>query len=132
VREVYDFLKKANTYYLATTEGDRPRVRPFGTIDLYDGKLYIQTGKAKPCYKQMAANPKIEICAFADGAWLRVEAIAVNDDSVEAKRHMLDAYPMLNDRYDAEDDNTAVLQIKNATATFESFTSEPKSVKFGW
>jgi len=132
MQEVHDFLKKASTYYLATTEGDQPRVRPFGTIDLYDGKLYIQTGKVKPCSKQIAANPKVEICAFDAGSWLRIEAIAVNDESVEAKRHMLDAYPMLKERYDAEDDNTQVLWLKNATATFESFTSEPHTVKFGW
>jgi len=130
MQEVIDFLKKANTYYLATVEGDQPRVRPFGTAHVYDGKLYIQTGKIKPCSKQMAENPKIEICAFIDNNWVRIEAIAVNDDSLEAKESMLDAYPMLKGRYSATDDNTQVLYLKDATATFSSFTSEPRVVEF--
>ena len=130
MKEVIDFLKTAKTYYLATTEGDQPRVRPFGTAHVYNGKLYIQTGKSKSCSQQMAVNPKVEICAFDDGNWIRIEAIAVNDDSVEAKQSMLDAYPMLKGRYSAEDDNTQVLYLDNATATFASFGGEPRSVKF--
>jgi len=130
MKEVIDFLKTAKTYYLATTEGDQPRVRPFGTAHVYNGKLYIQTGKSKSCSQQMAVNPKVEICAFDDGHWIRIEAIAVNDDSVEAKQSMLDAYPMLKGRYSAEDDNTQVLYLDNATATFASFGGEPRSVKF--
>ena len=130
MQEVIDFLKKAGTYYLATVEGDQPRVRPFGTAHVFDGKLFIQTSKAKPCSKQMAANPKIEISAMADGAWIRIEALAINDDRIEAKQSMLDAYPMLKDRYKAEDENTQVLYLKDATATFESFGGEPKVVKF--
>ena len=130
MQEVLDFLKKAGTYYLATVEGDQPRVRPFGTSHIYDGKLYIQTGKVKPCSKQMAANPKIEICAFCEGAWIRIAATAVNDDRREAKASMLDAYPMLKDRYSADDDNCQVLYLKDAVATFASFAGEPKEVKF--
>jgi len=130
MQEVLDFLKKAGTYYLATAEGDQPRVRPFGTAHIYDGKLYIQTAKAKPCAKQMAANPKIEICAMNEGAWIRIAASAITDDSLEAKVSMLDAYPMLKDRYSAEDDNTNVLYLKDATATIESFGGEPKVIKF--
>lgn len=130
MQEVYSFLKAAKTYYLATVEGDQPRVRPFGTIDLFEGRLYIQTGKSKPCYKQMEANPKVEICAFKDGQWLRIEAEAVNDDRVEAKAHMLDNYPHLKAMYDPEDDNTAVLWLKDATATFSSFTAPSRTVKF--
>ena len=130
MQEVLDFLKKAGTYYLATAEGDQPRVRPFGTAHIYNGKLYIQTAKAKPCAKQMAANPKIEICAMNEGAWIRIAASAITDDSLEAKVSMLDAYPMLKDRYSAEDDNTNVLYLKDATATIESFGGEPKVIKF--
>ena len=130
MQEVYDFLKKAGTYYLATVEGDQPRVRPFGTVNIYNGNLYIQTGKVKPVSKQMAANPKIEICAFEGGSWLRVAATAVNDDSYEAKKSMLDAYPMLQANYKADDDNTQVLYLKDAVATFSSFAGEPKVVKF--
>jgi len=130
MQEVIDFLKKTGTYYLATVEGDQPRVRPFGTAHVFDGKLYIQTGKSKPCSKQMAANPKIEICAFDGGSWIRIEATAVNDDRVEAKQSLLDAYPMLKDRYSAEDENTQVLYLKDAVATISSFTDAPKVIKF--
>jgi uncharacterized pyridoxamine 5'-phosphate oxidase family protein len=130
MQEVYDFLKKAETYYLATTEGDQPRVRPFGTIDLFEGKLCIQTGKVKDVARQIQANPKIELCAFHDGSWIRVQASAVEDPRREAKVHMLEAYPMLKDRYSADDDNTLVLALKDGVATISSFTSEPKVIKF--
>ncbi len=130
MKTVYDFLKKCKTYYLATVENDQPRVRPFGTIDLFENKLYIQTGKVKNVSKQMAQNPKIEICAFDGNTWIRIEAIAVNDDRIEAKQHMLDNYPSLQKMYKADDNNTQVLYLKNATATFYSFTQKPKVVKF--
>lgn len=130
MQEVLNFLKKAGTYYLATVEGDQPRVRPFGTIHEFEGKLYIQTGKSKPCSKQMAANSKVEICAFAGGEWVRIAANAVNDDRIEAKESMLDAYPNLKDRYSATDDNTQVLYLENAVATFSSFTAPDRVVKF--
>jgi uncharacterized pyridoxamine 5'-phosphate oxidase family protein len=130
MQEVYEFLKKCGTYYLATVEGDQPRVRPFGTADIFEGKLYIQTGKVKEVSKQIQANPKVEICAFADGQWLRVAGKLVRDDRVEAKQHMLDAHPSLKGMYSAEDDNTEVLYFEDATATFSSFTAPPKTVKF--
>lgn len=129
MNEVLEFLKSAGTYYLATVDGDQPRVRPFGTADLFEGKLYIQTGKVKDVSKQLAANPKAEICAFKDGVWLRVSGELVNDDRVEAKAHMLDNYPSLKAMYSAEDDNTQVLYFKDATAVFSSFTAAPRTVK---
>ena len=128
---VYNFLKEANTYYLATIEGDQPRVRPFGTIDLFEDRLYIQTGKSKDVYKQIEANPKAEICASSGLDWLRVSATLVPDDRVEAKKHMLDAYPHLRTMYDENDDNTIVLYLKDAKATFASLTGEPpRTVEF--
>ena len=130
MQEVYDFLKAARTYYLATVEGDQARVRPFGTVHIFDGKLYIQTGKVKDVSKQMQANPKVEICAFKDGKWLRIAAEAVEDPRVEAKASMLDAYPHLKDRYDPNDANTEVFYLNNAVATFSSFTEAPKVVTF--
>ena len=130
MQEVFDFLKKAGTYYLATVEGDQPRVRPFGTVNIFEGKLYIQPGKVKPCSKQMAANPKVEICAFAGGEWVRIAATAVNDDRVEAKESMLDNYPNLKANYSATDDNTQVLYLKDAVATFSSFTDPSRVVEF--
>lgn len=130
MQKVYDFLKKCNTYYLATTDGDQPRVRPFGTIDLFEGKLYIQTGKVKDVSKQILKNPKIEICAFDGQKWLRVQAIAVEDDRVEARQHMLDGYPELHNMYSATDDNTQVFYLKDATATFSSFTEAPEIITF--
>lgn len=132
MKEVFDFVKKCGTYYLATEENGQPRVRPFGTIDMFEDKLYIQTGKVKPVSKQLATNPKAEICCFdgATGAWLRIACELVNDDRLEAKKHMLDAYPNLRGMYNENDDNTQVLYMKNATATFASFGGAPKVVKF--
>ncbi|MDO5411751.1 MAG: pyridoxamine 5'-phosphate oxidase family protein [Lachnospiraceae bacterium] len=130
MQRVYDFLKNAGTYYLATTEGDQPRVRPFGTVDLFEGKIYIQTGKVKPVSKQMQANPKIEISAMNGADWIRIEAEVVRDERIEAKQHMLDNYPNLQAMYSASDDNTEVLYLKNATASICSFTAEPVIIHF--
>ena len=130
MERVCNFLKEAGVYYLATVEGDQPRVRPFGTVNIFEGKLYIQTGKVKPVSKQLAENPKAEICAFKDGTWLRVAGELVNDDSVEAKKSMLDAYENLRGMYDENDDNTQVLYITNAVATFSSFAAPEEVVKF--
>ncbi|MDR2486429.1 MAG: pyridoxamine 5'-phosphate oxidase family protein [Clostridiales Family XIII bacterium] len=132
MQEVHDFLKKVGTYWLATDEGGQPRVRPFGTIDIFEGKLYIQTGKSKPVSKQLAANPKGEIAAFdpESGVWIRVAATFVNDDSAAAQEHMLEGYPMLKDRYSVNDGNMQVLYLKDAVATFSSFTGEPREVRF--
>ena len=122
MQEVYEFLKACGTYYLATVEGDQPRVRPFGTIDIFEDKLYIQTGKVKDVSKEMQANPKVEICAFDGQKWIRVAGEVLRDDRVEPKKHMLDSYPNLQALYRADDDNTEVLYLKNATATISSFT----------
>ena len=130
MQRVVDFLKAANTYYLATVEGDQPRVRPFGTAHVFEGKLYIQTGKVKDVSKQIHANPKVEICAFKDGQWLRVAGELVEDDRIEARQSMLDAYPSLQGMYKADDGNTEVFYFKNAKATFSSFTSAPETVEF--
>lgn len=130
MQDVYQFLKDCNTYYLATVDGDKPRVRAFGTVDIFEGKLYIQTGKSKDVSKQIAINPNIEICAVKGPEWIRVQATAVNDDRREAKIHMLDAYPQLKGMYAVDDGNTQVLYLKDAVATFYSFTSSPRVVKF--
>lgn len=129
MKEVYEFLKQAGTYYLATVEGNQPRVRPFGTIDIFEDKLYIQTGKKKDVAKQLKANPKAEICAFKDGVWLRVSGTLVEDDRREAKKHMLDNYPSLRSMYNEDDGNTLVLYFKDATAVFSSFTTPPRTIK---
>jgi len=128
MQEVYDFLKKCRTYYLATVEDGQPRVRPFGPIDLFEGRLYIQTGKVKAVSRQMQANPKVELCAFDGDQWLRITATAVRDDRREPKVHMLDNYPHLKKMYSADDDNTEVLYLKDATATFSSFTAAPRTI----
>ena len=125
MQEVYDFLKNAGTYFLATEDGDQARVRPFGTIDVFEDKLYIQTGKSKDVYKQIVANPKVELSACAGLDWVRVTATLVPDDRVEPKKHMLDNYPNLRAMYDENDDETIVLYLKDATATFASLTGSP-------
>ena len=131
MKEVYEFLKNCGVYYLATVEGDQPRVRPFGTVDLFEDKLYIQTGKAKAVAQQMKANPKVEISAMAqDGRWIRVTAEAVLDDNIKAQEHMLNAYPNLKAMYAAGDGNTEVYYLKNATAHICSFTEAPREIKF--
>ena len=130
MERVCKFLKDAGTYYLATVEGDQPRVRPFGTAHIFDGKLYIQTGKVKAVSRQLAVNPKVEICAFMKGKWLRLAGELVEDDRVEAKASLLEAYPSLQKMYAADDGNTQVWYFKNATATFSSFTSEPEVITF--
>jgi len=131
MERVVKFLKEAETYYLATTEGDQPRVRPFGTAHIFEGKLYIQTGKTKDVSKQIHNNPKVEICAFKNGEWLRVAGELVEDDRREARVSMLEAYPSLQKMYSADDGNTEVFYFKSATATFSSFIHAPKVVKFG-
>ena len=130
MQEAYDFLKKAGTYYLATIDGEQPRVRPFGTIHLFGGKLYIQTGKKKDTAKQLGANPKIEISAFDGKTWIRVAAKLVEDDRAEAQESMLEAYPMLRDMYAVNDCNTVVYYLKDAVATFYSFGGDPKELRF--
>ena len=130
MQEVYEFLKAAGTYYLATDEDGQPRVRPFGTVNIFDGKLHIQTGKVKDVSRQMHANPRIEICAMHGGRWLRIEASAALDDRREARVSMLEAYPSLQAMYSPDDGNTEVWYLRNATATFYSFTDAPRSVSF--
>ena len=130
MKRVCEFLKEAGVYYLATVEGDQPRVRPFGTAHIFEDKLYIQTGKVKAVSKQIAANPKAEISAFKDGTWVRIQCELVEDDRVEARKSMLDAYSDLRRMYDENDGNTQVLYLKNAVATFSSFTAEPEVVEF--
>jgi uncharacterized pyridoxamine 5'-phosphate oxidase family protein len=130
MEKVLQFLKDAGVYYLATADGDQPRVRPFVTAVIFEGKLYIQTGKAKDVSKQIHANPKVELCAFKDGTWVRISAELVEDDRREARKAMLDSYPDLRNMYSEDDGNTEVFYLKNAKATFSSFTAAPEVVEF--
>lgn len=130
MERVYDFLKKAEVYFLATVEGDQPRVRPFGTINKFEDKLYIQTGKVKPTSKQLLANPKAEICSFTEDAWIRIACELVEDDRFEAKKSMLDAYPNLRGMYDENDGNTQVFYMKNTVSTFSAFGKDSEVVEF--
>ncbi len=132
MEEVVKFLKDAGAYFLATVDGDQPKVRPFGTAEIFEGKLYIQTGKAKDVSKQMGANPKVQICAMnkTGDQWVRISGTMVEDDRLEPKVHMLEAYPSLKAMYKAEDPNTQVLYIKDAEAVFCSFAAAPRVVKF--
>ncbi len=131
MQKVYEFLKEAGTYYLATDDNGQPRVRPFGTVDLYEGKLYIQTGRSKDCYRQMKANPKVEICAMrGSGEWIRIAATVVENTDIEAERHMLAAYPELASMYQPGDGNTVVLALTDATAVIASFGAPPETIRF--
>jgi len=130
MQRVYDFLKKAGTYYLATVEGNQPRVRPFGTVLIFEGKLYIQTGKVKPVAKQIEANPLVEISGMVGGEWIRVAGTLVEDDRLVAREAMLDEYPALKNMYKADDGNTVVYYFKDAEATISGFTHAPEVIKF--
>ncbi len=130
MERVVKFLKDAEVYYLATVDGNQPRVRPFGTAHIFESKLYIQTGKVKDVSKQLLANPKAEICAFKDGEWIRIAGELIEDDRVEARQSMLDAYPSLQKMYAADDGNTQVFYFRNATATISAFTHEPEVIRF--
>jgi len=130
MKEVYEFLKETKTYYLATVDNNKPKVRPFGTVNIFEDKLYIQTGKSKDVYKQIETNNNAEICAFLNGKWIRLEGKLIADDRVEAKKSMLDNYPELRGMYNENDGNTIVLYFKNAKATISSFTEGPKVIEF--
>ena len=130
MKEAQEFLKECGVYYLATIDGDKPRVRPFGTAEIFEDKLYIQTGKKKDVSKQIQVNNNVEVCAFKDGKWLRIEGKLVRDDRLEAKQDMLDKNPSLKAMYSAEDDNIEVLYFEDAKAIFYSFTEEPKVIRF--
>ena len=130
MKEVLEFLKESKTYYLATVDNNEPRVRPFGTINLFEDKLYIQTGKSKDVYKQIEKNNNVEICAFNNGRWIRVTGKLIPDDRVEAKKDMLDNYPELRGMYDENDENTSVLYFESGKAVIASFTEAPKVIEF--
>ena len=132
MKEIYEFLKECGTYFLATCEGDQPRVRAFGTINIFEDKLYIQTGKSKNVSKQIESNPKVEICGLLkdESKWIIVTGVLKRDDRVIAKKSMLDSYPNLRGMYDENDDNTEVLYFEKGTATISSFTEEPKTIEF--
>lgn len=130
MQRIYDFIKEAGTYYLATVDGDQPRVRPFGTIDLYNGKLGIQTGKKKDLFKQISANPKVELCAMRGGEWIRVAGELYADDSIDACEHMLKDYESLRSMYTPGDGNCVVLYFRSGKATISSFTAAPVEIEF--
>lgn len=130
MKTVQEFLQSTHVYFLATVEGDQPQVRPFGTAEIIEGKLYIQTGHIKNVAKQIAANPKVAICAFNGEQWLRITATLVEDPRVEIKKAMLDANPGLRNMYDENDDNTAVFFLTEAKASINSFTAEPIVIEF--
>ena len=130
MQTVHDFLKKTGTYYFATMDGNQPRVRPFGTINLFEGRLYIQTGKKKAVARQITANPRVELSAFDGVTWLRVAATMAEDNRAEAQESMLAAYPSLRGMYAVNDGNSVVYYLKDAVATFYAFEGEPREVRF--
>lgn len=130
MKEVQEFLKECGVYYLATVDNNVPRVRPFGTAEIFEDHLYIQTGKKKDVYKQIEVNNNVEICGFKDGKWIRIAGKLIPDDRVEAKKDMLDKNPNLRGMYNELDDNTIVLYFESAIATIYSFTDAPKVIEF--
>ncbi len=130
MKEIQDFLKECGVFYIATIDDDKPRVRPFGVIEIFENHLYIQTGKSKNVSKQIQNNPNVEICGFKDGKWIRVSGKLVRDDRVEAKKYVLDQNPSLRGMYNELDDNTEVLYFETGKAIISSFISEPIVIEF--
>ncbi len=130
MERVYDFLKKAGTYFIATCSKDKPFVRPFGTVDLFEGRLYFQTGRKKEVYRQLKENPAVEICAYSGSEWIRVSGTAVEDERLEPSVHMLDSYPSLKQMYAPGDGNNTVFYLMDVSAVIASFTKEPAVIKF--
>ena len=129
---VKNYLQECKTFYVATVDGDQPRVRPFGVAEVYNGRLYIMTGKKKDVFKQMVANPKFEITAVkpSGAEWIRLSGRLVSDDDVKAKEFLLDKNPSLKGMYSATDDNMAILYIVDGEARLCSFMGAEKKVKF--
>ena len=130
IEKVYYFLNDAQTFYLATVDGTKPRVRPFGAVLLRDGKLYLVTGKVKDVSRQIGENPFVEICAYMNGSWIRIAAELAEDDDHDVKVAMLEKMPSLKNMYSADDDNMQMFWLKDATATISSFTAEPEVISF--
>ena len=130
MNEIRDFIKESGMFFIATIDNNKPKVRPFGVIEIYEDHLYIQTGKKKDVFKQIMDNNNVELCAFNNGKWIRVSGKLILDDRVEVKKYMLDQNPELRTMYNENDDNTAVLYFENGIATIYSFTNEPKVIEF--
>ena len=132
MKEVQAYLKECGAFFIATVDGDQPRVRAFGVSEIIDGRLYIMTGKVKDVFKQMAANGKFEICALkpSGSEWMRVSGTLVNDETLSVKETFLERNPSLKAMYKADDDNMAVLYITNGVARFCSFAAPERKVAF--
>lgn len=131
MNEIYEFIKKCETYYLTTIDSQgKPRIRPFGTIDIFDGQLTIQTGKVKEVSKQIHNNPNVAICAFNGEEWVRLNATAIEETNIEAAKHMLQEYPSLQKMYQAGDGNTEIFKLVDVTASINSFVNPPKNYKW--
>jgi uncharacterized pyridoxamine 5'-phosphate oxidase family protein len=130
MEEILRYLKECGTFFLATVEGDQPRVRPFGVVAEFDGKLYIATNNQKNVYRQMLANPRVEISAMNHGTWLRLEARAHRDDRRSARERMLEENPSLNRTYRVDDGRFEVLCLEDATASIFGGGEGPRTVKF--
>ena len=131
MNEVLEFLTTTPTFYLATIDGDQARVRPFGAVMKYEDKLYFATNNTKSVFKQLVANPKVEISTTSTkGEWIRLSGNAVVDSSREAKAAMLEAAPMLKSMYSLNDSVCEVFYLTDAVAVFNSFSNPtPKTIQ---
>lgn len=131
MNEVFEYLRNCDTFYLATMEGDQPRLRPFGAVSSFEGKLYIITNNQKSVYRQMLANPKVEICGMVDGTWIRVAGEVKEDLRREARLAMMEANEdALSSMYTVDDKLMTVFYFTQARAAICSFTSEPRLIDF--
>ena len=124
------FLNDAKTFFIATINNDKPEVRPFGAIGVFENKLYIMTGAKKDVAKQIELNNNVAITAMYNGNWIRISTKLIKDERIEAKKAMLDQNPNLRGMYNENDSNMVVYYLKDAKSTFCSFTEAPTKEEF--
>ena len=129
INKVFEFLQSAGTFYLATVEGDQPRVRPYGAMMLYEDKIYIMAFGLTNATRQIAANPKAEICAFK-GMTLRIECKLVEDNRPETQKALIEKMPVLKPALGENGENGIMYYLADATATFFKMMEPIETVKF--
>lgn len=128
-KKVYEFLEDAKTFYLATMEGNQPRVRPYGAMLFFEGKNYIMAFGQTNATRQIAANQKAEICAFK-GRTLRIECKLVEDNRPEVGKALVDKMPVLKPVLGENGENGVMYYLKDATANFFKIMKLDETVKF--
>lgn len=113
-----ELLKAAGVYFVATTDGDQPKLRPFGVINEFDDKIYLATSNQKAVFAQFIANPKVQLSASLPDKWFRIEAKLVQDRRDVAKQSFLDNNERLKEIYEGDAfKNLEVFYLTDITTT---------------